>query len=252
MDHIIDSHAHCGIRDSSFAQAFEDYYACVKNSLIKTVVMFAPVMEIYDRHDRFFQDSRHWRQKREQANRYICTIGTNELAVIPYFFIWNDFAVSQITPDFKGIKWHRHASEPEYDYDSSLCCSAIADIRQRNMPVVLEEELHHTIRFITERARGIRVIIPHMGGLNGGYEAIKSAGLWQLPTVFADTALASSYEISDYISRYGHNRLLFGSDFPFGDPMGELEKVKRLHLEPDIFRAVTHDNITRLLSFSNP
>ena len=38
------------------------------------------------------------------------TLGSSDLKVIPYFFIWNDFAVDQLKPQHKGIKWHRHLS----------------------------------------------------------------------------------------------------------------------------------------------
>ena len=99
--------------------------------------------------------------------------------------------------------------------------------------MVLEEELQNTIRFIGELAAGVPVIIPHLGMLNGGFSAIARAGLWEEKTVWADTALASTGEIREYIRRYGHDRLMFGSDFPFGSPVSELAKVRRLGLPAD-------------------
>ncbi len=251
LDYVIDSHAHCGIQDQGFSQSFEDYLSFIKDTPIQKVVMFAPVMEIYDRYDYHFKDTPDWQKRRTRANNHLLDIGNSRLEVIPYFFIWNDFKVSQLTKSHKGIKWHRHASEPEYQYDTPQCKNAIAQIKKRKMPVVLEEELNHTIVFIRNLAPGVRVIIPHLGGLNGGYEAIKSAGLWQMQNVYGDTALAAPYEISDYIINFGHDRLLFGSDFPFGDPKSELEKVMALNLEPAVVTAVTQTNITRLLSDSN-
>ncbi len=67
------------------------------------------------------------------------------------------------------------------------------------MPVVLEEEFENTIRFINELAIGVRVIIPHLGLLNGGYDAFSKHEMWDNPNVYADTALASRYEIEDYL-----------------------------------------------------
>ena len=119
------------------------------------------------------------------------------------------------------------------------------------MPIVLEEELKHTIMFIETLALDIRVIIPHLGGLNGGYSAIETHGLWERPNVYADTALASPREISHYIEHYGHERLLFGSDFPFGDPGSELMKIRRLRLPSPVEEAVIAGNIRRLLSNCN-
>jgi len=108
----------------------------------------------------------------------------------------------------------------------------------------------NTILFIEKLAPGVRVIIPHLGGLNGGYTAIKNYGLWDNPDVYTDTALASSFEISDYIETYGHERIMFGSDFPFGDPESELNKIYRLNINNNIRKAVLCDNITSLLADS--
>ena len=67
----------------------------------------------------------------------------------------------------------------------------------------LEEEFENTIRFINELAAGVRVVIPHLGLLNGGYSAFVEHGVWDKPKVYADTALASRYEIKDYLKIMG-------------------------------------------------
>jgi hypothetical protein len=244
---VIDAHAHCGIQDKDPDQSFESYYAYVKGSPISTVVMFPPVMEIYDRYDFHFKDTPEWCQKRKQANEYLLNIGNNDLKVIPYFFIWNDFAVEQLTLLHQGIKWHRHSNEPVYHYDAPECSKAIKIIRQRNLPVVFEEELNNTIRFVNEIAVDVRIIIPHLGGLNGGYKAISRLGIWQQPNIYTDTALAGTREIMDYIQNYGYDRILFGSDFPFGHPQGELEKIMRLPVSQEIKTAITCLNTKEML-----
>jgi hypothetical protein len=248
---IIDAHAHSGIQDRSFDQSFENYLAHVRGSSIEAVVMFPPVMEIYDRYDPGFEDNPEWQARRKRANEYLLNLGTETLEVIPYFFIWNDFAVEQLTAEHRGIKWHRHAFEPVYHYDDPRCREALEEIRKRKMPVVLEEELHNTVRFIQEMAVGIRVIIPHLGALNGGYHSILKVGLWELTNVYADTALASSHDMMDYINNFGHERLLFGSDFPFGDPVGELHTVERLSISTKMKEAILGLNLKRLLRESN-
>ena len=243
---IIDAHAHCGVTDRSFAQTYEDYAARVEGTPIGGVAFFSPVLEIYDRYDPIFGDSPAWQERRRQSNAYLLSLTSPELTVYPYFFIWNDFAVEQLTPAHRGIKWHRHADEPVYFYDDPKCKAALEEIRKRRMPVVLEEELANTLRFVRELAEGIRVIIPHLGGLNGGFQAIVEAGLWEMENVWADTAMASPGEISEYIRRYGHQRLMFGSDYPFGDPAAELQKVRSLGLETAVEAAVVGGNFLRL------
>ena len=248
---IIDAHAHCGIQDQLPSQSFENYYAHIEGTSINAVVMFSPVMEIYDRYDPNFQDNTEWQQRRKNSNEYLLSIGNQQLKVIPYFFIWNDFAIDQITSKHKGIKWHRHSTEPIYHYDDPRCREAIDEIRQRNMPVVFEEEFDNTVRFINEIAVGVKIIIPHLGLLNGGYDTISRHGIWKRPNVYTDTALASSYEITDYINRYGYERILFGSDFPFGDPQRELSKILNLQIPKENKEMILSLNLKRLLAESN-
>jgi predicted TIM-barrel fold metal-dependent hydrolase len=119
------------------------------------------------------------------------------------------------------------------------------------MPVCLEEEFENTLYFINEIAPGVRVIIPHLGLLNGGYDMFRRRDIWAMPNIYADSALAQANEIKDYISRYGHERIMFGSDFPFGDPVIELDKVLRLNLTDEQRAAITCLNAARLLSESN-
>jgi hypothetical protein len=243
---VIDAHAHCGAMDRSPPQAIADYLREVAGTGIQGAALFSPVGEIYDRFDPFFEDSPEWQARREASNAYLLTLNPRELTVYPYFFIWNDFAVEQLSDLHRGIKWHRHADEPVYRYQDPKCQKALKVIRSRNLPVVLEEELENTLYFLHELAQGIRVIIPHLGLLNGGFRALGHAGVWEMGNVWADTALASEQEILEYIRCYGPDKLMFGSDFPFGRPARELNKVRRLDLDPEVEQAVVGGNFLRL------
>jgi hypothetical protein len=243
---VIDSHAHCGVLDDSMPQSFEDYCQQIAETDIGGVAMFSPVLEIYDRYDFHFTDTPEWQLRRQKSNAFLLSLKQERLIVFPYFFIWNDFAVEQLTAAYCGIKWHRHPGEPVYLYDDPKCRAALEDIRRRNLPVVLEEEFENTLRFVRDLADGIAVIIPHLGLLNGGFESIAEAGLWDRENVWADTALASRSDIREYLRRFGHRRLLFGSDFPFGSPSGELRKLRSLGLDPDVEAAVLGANFNRL------
>ena len=247
---IIDAHAHCGIQDQSPPQDLENYLSYIEGSAIQGVVVFPPVMEIYYRYDADFTDTSEWRRRRKRANQYLLTLSKPDFEVIPYFFIWNDFAIELLTPQHKGIKWHRHSGEPVYHYDDPRCKQAIDEIRRRNMPIVLEEEFSNTVRFINEIALEVKIIIPHLGYLNGGYEKIRDFGLWEKPNIYADTALASPSQIKDYINRYGYERIMFGSDFPFGDPQRELAKVLHLNIPQEDKELILSLNLRRLLADS--
>ena len=68
---VIDAHAHCGIQDQSMPQSFEDYRSQIRGSGIEAVVMFSPVMEIYDRYQQNFTDNADWQQRRKISNEHL-------------------------------------------------------------------------------------------------------------------------------------------------------------------------------------
>ncbi len=247
---IIDAHAHCGCLDRFPRQDLGDYISCLGNSGIKGAIMFSPVMEIYDRYNPDFTDTESWRRRRASSNEYLLSAGAPGFEVFPFFFIWNDFAVEQLTEEHKGIKWHRHPDEPVYNYNDARCSAALEVIRRRRLPVCLEEEFTNTLSFINDLGKDIRVIIPHCGMLNGGYGSLQRAGVWENPNVWTDTALAPAGDIMDYVSRHGHDRIMFGSDFPFGDPAGEFTRILRLRLNDSQKEAIISSNVQRLLDES--
>ncbi len=248
--HIIDSHIHCGVQHVN--QPYEDIAPLLVRAGITGACLFAPVEDIYNRDDFHFQDNDHWRRARRSANRYLLDLAATGQPIYPYLFVWNDFAIDELRQPFCGIKWHRHSYEPEYHYDDPRCDRMLAEISQRRLPVVLEESYANTLRFIERLAPTAVIIIPHLGGLNGSYQALDRAGIWQKENVFADTALASTAEIRHFLDHYGADKLLFGSDFPFGEPGRELEKIRRLNLPPSDFAKITAANILGLLEAVRP
>lgn len=245
----IDAHVHCGIQDTFPRQDFETYRLACKGTPIGGAVMFPPVAEVYDRYDPSFVDSPWWQETRRRAHEYLLNLASSvtDFTVYPYLFVWNDFALKELDRGFMGIKWHRHPEEPGYNYGDPACALMISEIRKRSLPVVLEEEFAETVAFIKERAQGVTVIIPHLGLLNGGYGSIKREKLWELPNVYADTALADISTIKDYVKNYGTERLIFGSDFPFGNPKRELVKIMELNVSEQEKEEICRNNILRLL-----
>lgn len=252
MAFVIDSHVHCGIQDTFPPQDFETYLTACKGSPIGGAVMFPPVNEVYDRYDPTFVDSPFWQEVRRRAHDYLLELASSikDFIVYPFLFVWNDFRHEELERGFLGIKWHRHPEEPRYNYHDRRCAQMIDEIRKRALPVVLEEEFYETVSFIKERAKGVKVIIPHLGLLNGGYGNIKREGLWEIPDVYADTALADRTTIRDYIKNYGTERLLFGSDFPFGDPKRELGKIIELQISEEEKEKILGKNILALMRIS--
>ncbi len=242
---IIDSHMHCGIQNVNLP--FEIIKKHLDTAGIEGACLFAPVEDIYDRYNYDFEDNSAWATCRQRANRYLLDIQNTKENFFSYYFVWNDFRKDELKKGYRAVKWHRHEYEPVYHYDDPLCEVFLQEVYRMGLPIVLEESFENT-RYLIERINGrTAVIIPHMGGLNGGFPALFKSGIWDDETIYADTALASGAEIFEFFNKYGSDRLLFGSDFPFGTPGNELREITRLKMgKQDIENIVCH-NILRLL-----
>ena len=241
---IIDSHMHCGVQNVSLP--WEEVQGRLQEGGIQGACLFAPVEDIYDRYDYHFVDTSAWVACRRRANRYLLDRQQREPNLIAYYFVWNDFRKEELGKGYRGIKWHRHDYEPVYRYDDPRCEEFLQEAYRLGLPILLEESFENTIYFI-RRVRGrTPVIIPHLGMLNGGFQALLRAGVWEDETVYADTALASTGEMAKFLERYGSSRLLFGSDFPFGSPYHELQKVRNLGMNAADFENIVSGNVLRL------
>lgn len=235
---VLDGHTHSG-----FTVPFDELAREWRQAGIDGGAVFSPVEEIYDRYDPGFTDSEEFKLSRSAVHEYLIQLASRK-HIYPYFFVWNDFA--PIPEEFVGIKWHRHAGEPKYHYDTRNCERVLDEICQRRLPVVLEEEFSNTLNFIGKIDARTVVIIPHMGGLNGGYRRLKEAGVFEKEEIRVDTALAAKKEIADFAESYGVERLIFGSDYPFGVPAHEMRKVTSLFSGKDL-ELVLSGNLIRLL-----
>ncbi len=241
---IIDCHLHSGIQNVYWS--WEDIRPLLLAAGISGAGVIPPVEDVYDRYDPGFTDTPAWQDCRSRAHRYLLDLNDPEIRIFPYFFVWNDFAWEDLGPEYVAIKWHRHPDEPEYDYRSPRCREFLEKARARGLPILLEESLENTLFFLERLAPDLPVIIPHLGALSGGYRALDAAVVWSRPLVYADMAVAGLPEIRDYLRRYGSERLMFGSDYPFSRPDTELAKILGLGLPEERTRAILGDNFRRL------
>lgn len=242
---IIDSHMHCGIQNVNLP--FEVIRKYLDAAGIQGACLFAPVEDIYDRYNYDCEDNTAWMTCRQRANNYLLDVQQTHENIFSYYFVWNDFRKDELKKGYRGIKWHRHEYEPVYHYNDPLCEAFLQEVYRLQLPIVLEESFENTLSFIKRVNGRTPIIIPHMGGLNGSFSALFRSETWDDDTIFADTALATEPEIMTFLDRYGSDRLLFGSDFPFGNPGNELQEVIRLNLEKQDFENVVCLNILRLL-----
>jgi hypothetical protein len=245
---IIDGHVHMGCLDDSAPQAYEEIAPLLDDAGVTAAVCFSPVMEIYDRHDPDFQDSRAWQERRQKSREYLRDLRGTPHRIYPFHFVWNDFDTSGLE-HYCGIKWHRHPNEPKYHYENPACAKMLDAIREHGFVVLLEEEYANTMRFADEIGKGIPLIIPHLGRNNGGAPRLLSEDFWRRANTWADMSASAvtPEEIRRFLGKYGPERLIFGSDYPFGTPSGSRQKILDLNLSEADQRLIFSENITRLL-----
>jgi len=240
---IIDAHIHCG--DNAHTKKFdvEEVLAALDEAGATGAVIFAFPEDMYRIVDT--------PEARARANRYVLDVARRHPNLIPFYFVWNDFAIPPDLDQYKGIKWHRHADEPRYDYADPNCERILSEIRRVNLPVVLEEEFDHTVDFV-RRNPALNIIIPHMGKLNGGYRRMDV--FFDRPNVFFDTAVAPVTAVRHILDAVGPERVIFGSDVSgtaqpfFNYPKVELAKLRSLGLDEGEMELILSGNIKRLVS----
>ncbi|MEM2936797.1 MAG: amidohydrolase family protein [Candidatus Bathyarchaeia archaeon] len=246
---IIDAHVHLGNNRQTKYYSLRELRRDLKEAGAQGAVVFAFPEDIYRK-----LDSPAYRL---EANNYVLEVadGSENLCLYPFYFVWNDYILKAakdagklypfyfvwndylIPPnldEYAGIKWHRHWNEPRYDYDNPKCAEVLERIEGLEMPVVLEEEYVETLHFV-EKNPEVKVIIPHMGKLNGGCDRMEA--FFDNPNVYFDTSTAPLEAIRRILDRVGAGRIIFGSDVsgtrePFYNfPKVELKKVLQLDLD---------------------
>lgn len=240
---IIDDHIHCGNNRRAKVFTLDDVKQDLAEAGAHGAVIFAFPEDIYR-----IEDSREWRVR---ANEYVLEVAKDtEFSLYPFYFVWKDFLIPENLSEYAGIKWHRHWDEPKYDYDDPRCREMLKAINDLDLPVVLEEEYEHTVRF-AENSPELSVIIPHMGSLNGGYN--KMDVFFDNPNVYFDTGTATLEAIKRVLAEVGAERVIFGSDVsgtrePFYNfTKVELDKVTKLDLDENSISLILSGNIERLI-----
>src|SRR4030043_1441380 len=188
--------------------------------------------------------------KDESINDKVLELGKKNGKFIPYYYIPEDLRPIPKERNFYGGKWHwvRGVQDCSSNYrvleDPGLD-SFIEASEKVGLPIVFEEELAFTEAFV-KKTKILKIIIPHLGMLGGNpmdfLQAFKSR-----ENVHFDTALASTDNIMGFIDKVGTERILFGSDIPFGTMKGELGKVLSLPIGDDKKERILSKNLKKLI-----
>ena len=185
----------------------------------------------------------------EEINERLLNEAKRIKKFVPYYYIPETMKPISDGKGFWGGKWHwmRGVQDCSSNYkaleDPKLeeFIEASEDI---NLPIVFEEELAFTNTF-AKKTKNLKINIPHLGMLGGN--PIDFLSIFKArENIYFDTALASQDTIMRFIEKIGHERILFGSDIPFGTMKWELEKVLSLPIGDDKKEWILSKNIERL------
>lgn len=98
---------------------------------------------------------------------------------------------------------------------------------------------------------GLRIVAAHMGGLKMARDVLDNvAGKADLyfDTAYTDEPWIDRDMMRDIIRRHGAERVLFGSDFPWHDPIREIKLIKSLDISEEEKRLILGENARRLLA----
>jgi uncharacterized protein len=171
---------------------------------------------------------------------------------VPYHYIRENYDSEDFNPiptAYFGGKWHwmRGVQDSASNYrvlDDKMLPNLIGKIVLTGKPFIFEEELEFTKRFVDLSPDSI-LIIPHLGML-GGHPSDFLRSFKTNENIYFDTALASQNDILEFVQTIGPERILFGSDVPFGSMKSELSKVLDLPI-PDVDKEnILSKNIIRI------
>jgi predicted TIM-barrel fold metal-dependent hydrolase len=238
MMEIFDAHTHWGPSVSlNMTVTTEELLKQAQESGVDRIVIFPfPSMALSD----------------ETINDKLLEVRKKDGRFIPYYYIPEDLRSIPLEKHYWGGKWHwmRGIQDCSSNYqvlDDPELDHFIQTSEEVGLPIVFEEELALTEAFV-KRTRDLKIIIPHLGILGGNpldfLQTFKGR-----ENVFFDTALAGTETIMRFIKKIGKERILFGSDIPFGTMKRELENILSLPIGDDEKEWILSKNLKRLIGW---
>lgn len=199
------------------------------------------------------------------GNRYVLRSG-QEFDCYPFYYLGGnpftdtrmDLEIPPNLEEYAGVRWKSWFAESidrmgrvdrhELEFavvtmESAEFVGLMSALNFYGHPILFEEDFAVTLEFV-RRFPELKIIIPHMGSVNGGEENVIGQ-LYREPNVYFTTSQAVIDPVS--LRRLGPERLLYSSDFPYGNPEQEMEKIKRLDLGDEDEALVFGENVERIL-----
>lgn len=152
---------------------------------------------------------------------------------------------------FRGIKMNplRHA----FVADDTAVDPVMEMARSRHLPVFIHSghppySLPWSIALLAERFPEVKTVMIHMGHGHGVYidAALKMAK--RFPNIYLEmSGMPMGVKIRQAYEEVGHDRIMFGTDYPFHHPPVEIQKVLTCGLDEAAMQDVFYNNAKKLL-----
>lgn len=140
--------------------------------------------------------------------------------------------IQQFSPDDKSIY-------PVYDAIEKNRLKVMFHVGGEPLPGPNDRSKPHMIASVARQFPSLSIIAAHLGGLNMWDEVLTH--LAGLGNIFMESSLSYAYishELAEKIIRsHGHDKIFFGSDYPFGDISGALRSARAVGFLDDNQRA---------------
>lgn len=199
-------------------------------------------------------------------NEWAKELSEREPGIIPFgaFFPDDTFEEQLETlaaKGYKGIKLHGDFQN-FYADDSRMTeiyrrCGeyGLICVHHAGLDCVSPRDIHVTperMARVLDRVTGVKFVLAHMGGNcmeDRAAELLAGAeGLW------VDTAYAagrfSPEKMTELISRFGSDKVLFASDSPWNDPAEDIKLIRETYLSDEEKERIFHKNAERLLGIT--
>ena len=254
---LVDSHIHVGLPEFCHAPAVE-----FPQDLCNTIEETITLMDEFDVEKAIVLPIPHRLLDSKRANEYAYEAYQKyPNRLIPFCRI-DDCLIQNLQHGFRGCKLHM-VYEDIAPRDIKVQLQIIEDFC---VPLIVHAKFADKVKQIEDilkLAPNLNIILAHMGrgNLYTGEQVVENAlGLKKYPNVYVDTSTVGDFQSIVAVGEIlGFDRMLFGSDYPFGknyfganyDYGFESRKLRDILTDSEAQR-VLHDNTLRLLEKSAP
>ncbi len=200
-------------------------------------------------------------EQTESINNFAETLRFDDLisfgTVYPFQKDWEEVIEGLAERGFMGLKLH-----PEYQQcyiDSKESIRIFKKAEQLGLMVVFhaghdpeyngqDHGVPIRIKHLLEEVEGSNVIAAHMGGMECADDTERY--LVGTPLIFDTSYVSKIMDMDQYkriIINHGVDKIIFGSDTPWQDPMEALDALKSCNLDQESYDKITYKNALNLL-----